>query len=185
MPSVSIYVDGKIDLTDLADTGEVSESTRATADRVRNSRLADVMIVVERGRDALAEALQASLAERALPAGVEHLALELDDTEPCFTVTIEPVASPEAPQTELSADQRVLLESEIAAKVAAWIEQRATRAQTPRWQPNVTATMRSSAEAAESPEQGRLKSVWLRILFWLLAAMILATVYLYLKGMPS
>ena len=185
MTSVSINVDGQIDLTDLADPGDLPEHARADGDRVRTSRLADVMIVMERDRAALEETLRAGLAERVLPEGVAHLALQLDDAAPRFSVVIEPVVAPDVPLTELPADQRTQLEREIATGVAAWIAQRAVSSPTPRWQPQVTATIQTAVDAADSARQGRLKSVWLRILFWLLACMILATAYLYMKGMPS
>ena len=185
MTSVLIDVDGRIDLTDLAEAGDGPGRSQADTDRIRSSRLADVMIVMERGREALEESLRARLTERIFPDGLAHLALELDEAEPCFAVRIEPVFPPESQQSEISANQRASLETETATEVAAWIEQRAVRSATPRWQPKVTATVRSAEEAGEKARQERLKSVWLRILFWLLASVILATVYLYLKGMPS
>ena len=185
MTSVSIDVDGKIDLTDLAEAVDVPGRSRADTDRIRNSRLADVMIVMERGRDALEESLRARLTERVLPDGLTHLTLELDDAAPRFAISLEPVFPPESLQIDISASQRALLETEIANEVAAWIEQRAMRSPTPRWQPQIKATVRSAGEAVEEAQQARLKSTWLRILFWLLASVILATVYLYLKGMPS
>ena len=182
---VSIDVDGQIDLIDLVDHDESNEHVRADSDRVRKSRLADVMIVMERERIVLEEALRARLAANALTNDLADLTLQLDENEPQFRVTIEPTIVADATVSKLLPDQREALETEIAAEVCALIEQRAVNSQTPRWQPRVTATYRTAAPAADAARQSRLKSVWLQILFWLLASLILATAYLFLKGMPT
>ena len=72
--SVTINVDGQIDLTDLTGPGDLPKHARGDSERVRTSRLADVMIVMERERAALEETLRSGLTERVLPDGIAHLA---------------------------------------------------------------------------------------------------------------
>ncbi len=182
---VSIDVDGQIDLIDLVDHDESTEQVRIDTDRARKSRLADVMIVMERERIVLEEALHARLTANARTKELADLTLHLDENEPQFRVTIEPTMVADAPASELLPDQREALETEIATAVCALIEQRAVNSQTPRWQPRVTATYRTAAPDAAAARRSRLTSVWLQILFWLLASLILATAYLFLKGAPT
>lgn len=176
----SIAVDGAIDLVDIAAPGDFAPATDGDAERARRSRLADVMIVLERERDDLEARLRARLEQEVLVDGIAEFALHLDDTAPQFSVELRPTANDEGATGALSRDQRARLEGEIAAGVRALIEQRSAPSQAPRWQPQVVAVYRT---AAPEPPAHRAphKSVWLHILFWLLACMVLATAYLFLK----
>jgi hypothetical protein len=201
--TATIVIDGEIVLVDCQD-GESSPD----AERARLSRLADVMIVLEREQAALEGALRERL-------GGVQLGLELDETAPRFKVTIEPAPGDDhhddatlTPPGEISS-----LTSEIEVEIRGLIERRAVSSTTPRWRPQVIAKRRGapqsvagdareiSAEpvaqepggkvAAEAPDPGeaedpevarqrRLKSFWLLMLFWLLAAVVLGTTFLAL-----
>ena len=204
MEPATIEFDGHIDLIDRQETDQTTD-----ADRARQSRLADVMIVLERERVSLEQALHVRLAG-AVAHGIDSLALELDATAPKFHVAIQPTPVDHA--WCMTPDQRSAFEGEIADEVRALIEQRAARSPTTRWQPVVTATWRSAA-SAEAPgstlqetvvtdgatppsapaptsmtpnraapdaaPRSRMQSIWLYLLFWLLALMVVGTAALY------
>jgi hypothetical protein len=173
-----ITIDGQIDLVDQLPAPH-QDSTGA--DRARLSRLNDVMIVLERERATVEEALQARFADAVLTGGVESLTVSLDERAPKFSIAIHP--SIEADTTlELTAGQRVVLETEATAEIVATIQKHAAYSEQPRWQPSVTALYRPPA--TDTAKQARVKSIWSRTLFWLLAAVILGVAYLYLKQSP-
>lgn len=203
MEPATIDIDGHIDLIDRQQSEPLAE-----ADRARQSRLADVMIVLERERAALEQDLLVRLAP-AMSQGIDTLALDLDATQPRFHVAIQPALIDDATARDLTAEQRATLESETADAVYGLIEQRAAQTPTPRWQPVVSATYRGPAsEPAPLPVQAeitptqpmmppqaaapqaatpaktagtrRTPSIWLHMLFWLLALVLLGTAYLYL-----
>lgn len=181
MTAAIIAVDGAIDLIDLADPDQATSAAGGDADKARRSRLADVMIVLERERDDLEARLRTRLEQAVLADGIAEFALHLDDSEPHFSVELRPVAGDDPDTPAVSRDQRAMLEGEIAAEVRELIEQRSVPSDAPRWQPQVVAVYRMPAPDATAKRE-RLKSVWLHILFWLLACMVLATAYLHLKG---
>lgn len=176
-----IAVDGAIDLIDLADPDHATSATGRDADRARRSRLADVMIVLEREREDLEARLRARMEQELLTDGIAEFALHLDDGAPHFSVELRPIIGDDATAGPLTRDQRTQLESEIAAGVRELIEQRSVPSEAPRWQPQVAAVYRTEAPSTAA-RPARHNSVWLHILFWVLACMILATAYLYLKG---
>jgi hypothetical protein len=81
----TIDVDGQIQLIDCDQQGQ---DAGPEADRVRQSRLNDVMIMVERERDALEAALAARLQRTTWPDGFAKLALTIDEQTPEFHIRI-------------------------------------------------------------------------------------------------
>lgn len=211
MKPATIDIDGQIDLIDRQDMVEP-----AAADRARQSRLADVMIVLERERVALEQALLARLSTTALSQEIDSLVLELDAAAPKFHIAVYSISAANAGGDVMSIANCALLEGEVAAEVCALIEQRAAHSPTPRWQPIVTAKCRRTAPActttapvtpvraaaepateeisaatsaptapADAARRSPRKSIWLHMLFWLLALVILATAYLYVTHTGS
>lgn len=201
--TATIVIDGEIDLVDCQEGGHSPDGERA-----RQSRLADVMIVLEREQAALEEALRERL-------GVVSLALALDETAPRFQVLIKPVPGDDhhegaAPIRDVEIPA---ITSEIEAVIRSLIERRAVSSATPRWRPQIVAQRRGAGQpvgkdirvmprepvadeparqaAATAPDDAepadpeavrlrRLKSFWLLMLFWLLAAVVLGTTFLAL-----
>jgi hypothetical protein len=173
---VTIDVDGQIQLIDC----DQPEPGRADeADRLRQSRLNDVMIMVEGNQHALETALAARLQRTALPEGFAGLSLSIDEKLPEFHIQItgRPDQTIQIPDTK---PEREAFETEIATEILSAIQNRTASTKRARWRPSVTATLRSASGAPASSE--RVHSVWFKALLWLLASMILATAYLYLKG---
>jgi hypothetical protein len=81
----TIDVDAQIQLIDCDQQGQ---DAGPEADRVRQSRLNDVMIMVERERDALEAALAARLQRTTWPDGFAKLALTIVEQTPEFHIRI-------------------------------------------------------------------------------------------------
>lgn len=175
MEPAFIHIDGHVDLINQASETDQSSTD---SDRSRHSRLNDVMIVLERNKASFEAALKAQISADVLQDGVEELILNLDQDAPKFCVTIVPMAA-QGVGVELSAEQRAALAAQTASELVATIEKHASYAETPRWKPSVEAAYRPGA--AEVAREKRMKSIWLRTLLWLLAAIILGVAYLYLK----
>jgi hypothetical protein len=172
----TIDVDAQIQLIDCDQQGQ---DAGPEADRVRQSRLNDVMIMVERERDALEAALAARLQRTTWPDGFAKLALTIVEQTPEFhiRITARPDHAIQVPSTKL---EKKAIETEIATEILSAIKNRAASTQRARGRPSVMATLRPTSEAS-SPGR-RVRSVWFHTLLWLLASVILATVYLYMKS---
>ena len=205
MEPATINLDGHIDLIDRQEADQLADD-----DRARQSRLADVMIVLERERAALEQTLRARLAETVTPR-IAALELELDAAAPKFHIAIHPTEEGGDGVAGLTPEQCSAFEGEIADAVRALIVERAARSPSPRWQPVVTATLRGALPTGTSssisregaaadnttpssaPTQSavsanraataaaprpRARSIWLHLLFWLLALMVVGTAVL-------
>lgn len=178
MEPAPINIDGHVDLIHQA---PAVDQPGTEIDRVRASRLNDVMIVLEREKAAFEASLLARLSNDVLKGGIQRVTLNLDDQAPKFSVAVEP-STEDGAVPELGAEQRAALAASTASELLATIEKHASYSDRPRWKPSVEAVYRPAATEAE--REKRLKSIWLRTLFWLLAVIILGAAYLYLKREP-
>lgn len=170
----NIDVGGRIDLIDR--TGAEQSTDLA---RTRTSRLNDVMIVMERDREALERAINQRVASTLPTLDVWQVTLSFHQTLPEFHVALLSKTVSGA----LTSEQQTHLETEIAAELFEAIDRHAPNSSSRRWQPSVTATWR--APTKKNKEGLDMQSVWFKTLLWLLAAIVLATAYLYLKGAPT
>lgn len=169
--SSSIDVDGHIDLIDKA---PAAGHAGLDVGRVKQARLNDIMIVLERDRDPVAGALQERLAVGVLKDASPEILLTLDEATPKFRVAVS-LGEPDAVQLPLSKADQSALETEIATELHAAIGRRAG-GQTPRrWQPSVTATVLQAQQARPI----RIGSIWLRVLFLLMTSIVVGVSYLY------
>ena len=175
MESAVIIIDGQIELVEQMST---PNQDRSSADRARSSRLNDVMIVLERERATLERGLSERLIAAVSTRNIESLSLSLDEQAPKFSIQMRPATDTEAVQ-ELTASERTTLEAETAAEIIATIQKHAAYGQEPRWQPSLTVVCRRPVADIANPL--RTKSIWLRTLFWLLAAIVMGVAYYYVK----
>ena len=179
MEPAVITIDGQIDLIDQQSP---SHEDSSGVGRARLSRLNDVMIVLERERSAVEGDLTERLTGAVLTGGIESLTLNLDEQTPKFSIAIQ-LSSEIETARPITTAQRRALEMATTAEIVATIQKHASYAEKPRWQPNVTAVCRSAVPG--TAKQARVTSIWLRTLFWLLAAVILGVGFLYLKQAPA
>jgi len=173
---VTIDVDGSIQLIDC---DQPKKGTEQAADRIRQGRLNDVMIMIECERDTIETALAARLQSTNLPKGLDQLNLTIDERGPKFHVRL--TARPDQEFNEVDTKQgKAAIETEIATELLNVIKRRAVTTNGVRWQPSVTATVRSTANTTKTGSKPH--SIWFHTVLWLLAAVILGTGYLYMAN---
>ncbi len=144
----------------------------------RRSRLNDVMIVLEHDLDTLERRLAQILGDALAPAKLHKLRIALNSDAPKLQVTAE-VATASRKAVRLSRSAQDTLEGAIAQTITSAILERVRTGEVRRWTPRVTVETKRQARASSRANASR--SIWLKTLMWLLAAVILATVYMMLR----
>jgi hypothetical protein len=171
----TIEVDGSIALTT---NGKGQQPTRVDSVQRQRSRLNDVMIVLEKDRQSLEAEILSKLTAKLAPINIGSLDLTLHPTAPEFHTSISTDVIP----TNLSPEQKLAIETAVATEIYNAIQRHASLATARQWHLSVSANCRSVP--IQKQLQYRIQSIWFRLLFILLAAMILVSTYLAVRSEP-
>lgn len=197
--SAGIDVDGRVDLLarsprgpdDGSPPGDAvadieDQAWRETDANARESRLKDVMIVLERHVDGLRDAIEKRVRTIGFDAPVSAVKVTIDPQSPVFHVHVSFDAPGGEPLAGPTVERLTTLETVIAEAVFDVVSAHAAKVDKPRWRPSVTASVRQEAApfavGSRPAPQIQTRPPWFRTMFWLLLAVILAAVYVYVKN---
>jgi hypothetical protein len=168
-------VDGSISLIR---NGRFGNINRTDPVERQQSRLQDIMIVIEKERQSLEAAMVARLTQQLAPAKVIALTLTLHPSDPTFHAGL----TTEVAADELTRAQQLAIETLIATEIFEVIQRRASSSKPRQWRVSVSANCRATAnsERRESSSRvGTYKVPWPAI-----AAVAVAAAVLYLVAGP-
>lgn len=184
--SNTFEVEGRIALADLPENGSRDSEGH---ERRREGRLNDVLIVLERDAPAIEQAILARLRGMDLAGGETSVRLTFDDRAPRFAVAISPAGADPAAGRVLESRAGAIAD-EVEHEILGAIARRTSAARhfSPEVEVHPKGTWPAGVEVerpaaprqqASRPRRVRT-TIWLQILFFLIASVLFAALYLYL-----